>query len=87
MWQPVSATEASSSVRAVRVGRVGRVGLCGVSWSRVLEDWRAMRDFQEPRRRGSGRLIAAVRLAKQEELSCGRVGCGVKKRGGVETGL
>jgi hypothetical protein len=38
-------------------------------------------------RRGSGRLIAAVWLAKQEELPCGRVGCGVKKRGGVEMGL
>jgi hypothetical protein len=42
-WQPVSVTEASSRLRVVRVV------LLAVSWSRVLEDRRDMRAFQEPR--------------------------------------
>ncbi len=43
MWQPVSATEASSRLRVVRVVLllVSRIG--------ALEDRRDMRDFQEPR--------------------------------------
>ncbi len=96
LWQSGVTVEGRRKVSDVAAGECHRgeqqVEGCSGRSALGVSDWCVGGSARHERlsgatRRGSGRLIAAVWSAKQEELSCGRVGCGVKKRGGVETGL